>query len=105
MANSINTSISQLYKANTPGTVKSGAIGRNPRGPSGTESAKAAAGTNPFGDSVKFELSPEVEMYGKAVDLLQSKYDNAEVFVAGPGDDLSQIGGDLEYSIILDEDE
>ena len=44
-------------------------------------------------------------MYGKVVDLLQKKYDNADVFVAGPDDDLSQIGGDLEYSIILNEDE
>lgn len=51
------------------------------------------------------EFSPEVEMFGKVVDLLQKKYDNADVFVAGPGDDLSQIGGDLEYSIILSEDE
>ena len=44
-------------------------------------------------------------MYGKVVDLLQNKYENADVFVAGPNDDLSQIGGDLEYSIILSEDE
>ena len=58
-----------------------------------------------FGESAKVEFSPEVEMFGKVVDLLQSKYDNADVFVAGPDDDLSQIGGDLEYSIILSEDE
>ncbi len=105
MANSINTNVSQLYKSNSPGSIKGSAIGKSPRGPSKAESAKAASRANPFGDSVKFELSPEVEMYGKVVDLLQSKYDNAEVFVAGPGDDLSHIGGDLEYSIILDEDE
>ena len=57
------------------------------------------------GSSASVEFSPEVEMFGKVVDMLQKKYENADIFVAGPDDDLSQIGGDLEYSIILSEDE
>ena len=56
------------------------------------------------GSSASVEFSPEVEMFGKVVDMLQKKYENADIFVAGPDDDLSQIGGDLEYSIILSED-
>lgn len=106
MANGINGNINQLFQSKGPGNVRTGSLTGTPRGPSkAKEEKKAAAASNPFGESAKVELSPEVEMYGKVVDLLQKKYDNAEVFVAGPSDDLSQIGGDLEYSIILNEDE
>lgn len=106
MANSINGNINQLFQGKDTTNVRSGTFAGKPRGPSkATAEKKANALNNPFGESAKVELSPEVEMYGKVVDLLQKKYDNADVFVAGPKDDLSQIGGDLEYSIILDEDE
>ena len=106
MANGISTGLSQLFRTNVQDSAKGKAVANNPRSPSKTDpDKKAAQAANPFGDSVKVELSPEVEMYGKVVDLLQKKYENADVFVAGPGDDLSQIGGDLEYSIILSEDE
>ena len=104
MANSINNNINQLFKNTEPANVRSGTINKNARGPSKTEKKDTQA-VNPFGDSAKLELSPEVEMYGRVVDLLQKKYENADVFIAGPDDDLSQIGGDLEYSIILSEDE
>ena len=106
MANSINSGINHLFRGKDPGTIKNGAVTKNPRGPSKDKvETKASSVNNLFGESAKVELSPEVEMYGKVVDLLQKKYDNADVFVAGPDDDLSQIGGDLEYSIILSEDE
>ena len=105
MANSISGNINQLYGKDT-GNVRSGTFSAKPRGPSKADAEKKTSAANSlFGESAKVELSPEVEMYGKVVDLLQKKYDNADVFVAGPGDDLSQIGGDLEYSIILNEDE
>lgn len=108
MANSIGNAINQLYKS-------AGASSRN-NSISGTKSRtsvknntavkeKSSSVDKLFGDSAKIEFSPEVEMYGKVVDKLQKKYENADVFVAGPNDDLSQIGGDLEYSIILSEDE
>ena len=106
MANSINGNINQLFQGKDATNVRSGNFTGKPRGPSkASADKKASALNNPFGQSAKVELSPEVEMYGKVVDLLQKKYDNADVFVAGPKDDLSQIGGDLEYSIILNEDE
>ncbi len=103
MANSIN----QLFGGHQPGNIKNQSVANHPRSPSKTktDNTKVKPSDNPFGESAKLELSPEVEMYGKVVDLLQNKYDNADVFVAGPDDDLSQIGGDLEYSIILSEDE
>ena len=106
MASGINGNINQLFRGvnNEP---KSGTLSTKPRGPSkpGSGKEKTDGIADRFGQSAKVEFSPEVEMYGKVVDLLQSKYDNADVFVAGPDDDLSQIGGDLEYSIILSEDE
>lgn len=106
MANGISGNINQLFQSKGPGNIRTGNLTGTPRGPSkAKEEKKAAASANLFGESAKVELSPEVEKYGKVVDLLQKKYDNADVFVAGPGDDLSQIGGDLEYSIILSEDE
>ncbi len=106
MASGINGNINQLFQGKDPGHVRAGTVTRNPRGPSKEKVEKKTESTgNIFGESAKVELSPEVEMYGKVVDLLQKKYDNADVFVAGPNDDLSQIGGDLEYSIILSEDE
>ncbi len=105
MATGINGNINQLLRGKEPGNVKSGTL-NNPRGPSKTKGEKKTSSENNiFGDSAKVELSPGLEMYGKVVDLLQKKYENADVFVAGPDDDLSQIGGDLEYSIILSEDE
>ncbi|WP_034452179.1 DUF6033 family protein [Butyrivibrio sp. AE2032] len=106
MANGINGNINQLFHSKDTTPVRNGTISKNPRGPSKEKVQKKTEGIgNLFGESAKVELSPEVEMYGKVVDLLQKKYDNADVFVAGPNDDLSQIGGDLEYSIILSEDE
>ena len=106
MGSSINSSINHLLQGKTAGAFKNGAVTKNPRGPSRDKvETKTSQINNLFGESAKVELSPEVEMYGKVVDLLQKKYDNADVFVAGPDDDLSQIGGDLEYSIILNEDE
>ncbi len=105
MANSISSGINQLFRGNVPEKTRLGTAGAKTRGPSEAKKSEAAKAANPFGESAKVELSPEVEMYGKVVDMLQKKYDNADVFVAGPGDDLSQIGGDLEYSIILSEDE
>ncbi len=105
MANGINGNINQLFRGvnNEP---RSGSVSK-PRGPakSGEDKSKTGNVSDRFGQSAKLEFSSEVEMYGKVVDLLQNKYDNADVFVAGPDDDLSQIGGDLEYSIILSEDE
>ena len=105
MANGVSSGINQLFTGKEPANVRSGTISKNARPPAKAEAKNASEVKNPFGESVKFELSPEVEMYGRVVDLLQKKYDNADVFVAGPEDDLSQIGGDLEYSIILSEDE
>ena len=105
MASNINGNINQLFRGanNEP---RSGTATSKPRGPSKSDtSGKKAGAIDKFGESAKVSLSPEAEMYGKVVDLLQSKYENADVFVAGPNDDLSQIGGDLEYSIILSEDE
>ena len=105
MANSINGNVNQLFRGidNNP---RNGTISSKPRGPSVKAAEDKKSSTSGiFGESAKVEFSPEVEMFGKVVDLLQSKYDNADVFVAGPDDDLSQIGGDLEYSIILSEDE
>ncbi len=105
MANNVNGSINQLLRG--PSQTQNSPIGSKIRGPSkkDTDDKKVSSIFDKFGDSAKVEFSPEVEMYGKVVDLLQKKYDNADVFVAGPNDDLSQIGGDLEYSIILSEDE
>ncbi len=105
MANGVSSGINQLFTSKEPVNVRSGTINKNARTPAKTETRDSSAAKNLFGESVKFELSPEVEMYGRVVDLLQKKYDNADVFVAGPDEDLSQIGGDLEYSIILSEDE
>lgn len=104
MANSVNGNINSLLR----GIDKpQGNVASKIRGPSlkASDDKKVSSLDVRFGDSAKVEFSPEVEMYGKVVDLLQKKYDNADVFVAGPQDDLSQIGGDLEYSIILSEDE
>ena len=105
MANNVNGNISDLMRS--AGNSRANVIGNKVRGPSGKESTekKTSNVSNLFGESAKVELSPEAEMFGKVVDLLQKKYDNADVFVAGPNDDLSQIGGELEYSIILSEDE
>jgi hypothetical protein len=105
MANSVSSNIGNYVR--DVGNSRGAIAGNIVRGPSGKETneKKATGISNLFGDSAKVEFSPEVEMFGKVVDLLQKKYDNADVFVAGPGDDLSQIGGDLEYSIILSEDE
>lgn len=103
MANGISGNINQLFQSKGAGNIRAGTLTGTPRGPSKAKEEKKTS--NLFGESAKVELSPEVEKYGKVVDLLQKKYDNAEVFVAGPSDDLSQIGGDLEYSIILSEDE
>lgn len=104
MANNVNGNINSLLR----GIDKpQGNVASKIRGPSlkASDDKKVSSLDARFGDSAKVEFSPEVEMYGKVVDLLQKKYDNADVFVAGPQDDLSQIGGDLEYSIILSEDE
>ena len=105
MANSVSSNIGNYVR--DVGNSRGAIAGNKVRGPSGKETneKKATGISNLFGDSAKVEFSPEVEMFGKVVDLLQKKYDNADVFVAGPGDDLTQIGGDLEYSIILSEDE
>ena len=105
MANGVSSGINQLFTSKEPVNVRSGTINKNARTPAKTETRDSSAAKNLFGEGVKFELSPEVEMFGRVVDLLQKKYDNADVFVAGPDEDLSQIGGDLEYSIILSEDE
>ena len=106
MANSINSGINHLFSGKQTGSITPGKVDNKTRGPSKSkEDPKASKTSSLFGESAKVELSPEVEMYGKVVDLLQKKYDNADVFVAGKDDDLSQIGGDLEYSIILNEDE
>ena len=104
MANNVNGNINSLLR----GIDKpQGNVASKIRGPSlkASDDKKVSSLDAKFGDSARVEFSPEVEMYGKVVDLLQKKYDNADVFVAGPQDDLSQIGGDLEYSIILSEDE
>ncbi|MBE5825680.1 MAG: hypothetical protein E7307_03495 [Butyrivibrio sp.] len=106
MATNINAGINQYNNVRQAGSMKNASGAGNARGPSKGKAPQQKQVTDKlFGESAKIELSPEVEKYGKVVDLLQKKYDNAEVFVAGPGDDLSQIGGDLEYSIILSEDE
>lgn len=107
MANNIGGNINQLFRGNMSGNVGKAAKADAKAKTSSKikDDGKVQKSDNLFGASAKMELSPEVEMYGKVVDLLQKKYDNADVFVAGPGEDLSQIGGDLEYSIILSEDE
>lgn len=106
MASNIGGTIRELFRDNSTGSIRNAKVDSKSKSPSkAKENCKLQKASNPFGESAKVELSPEVEMYGKVVDLLQKKYDNADVFVAGPGDDLSQIGGDLEYSIILSEDE
>ncbi len=105
MANTVSGSINQLFNNNT--IAKQPQVKNKTKAPSNNESVinkNSIFGTG-VGSSATVEFSPEVEMYGKVVDMLQQKYDNADVFVAGPDDDLSQIGGDLEYSIILSEDE
>ena len=104
MANNVNGNINSLYRGVS--NSRDSVAGNKIRGPSKDSGEKKKASiADKFGASAKVEFSPEVEMYGKVVDILQQKYDNADVFVAGPNDDLSQIGGDLEYSIILSEDE
>ena len=106
MASNIGGTIRELFRDNSTGSIRNAKVDSKSKSPSkAKEDGKMQKVSNPFGESAKVELSPEVEMYGKVVDLLQKKYDNADVFVAGPGDDLSQIGGDLEYSIILNENE
>jgi hypothetical protein len=106
MATNINAGINQYNNVRQTGSMKNASGAGSARGPSKGKAPQQKQVTDKlFGESAKVELSPEVEKYGKVVDLLQKKYDNADVFVAGPGDDLSQIGGDLEYSIILSEDE
>lgn len=106
MASNIGGTIRELFRDNSTGSIRNAKVDSKSKSPSkAKEDGKLQKVSNPFGESAKVELSPEVEMYGKVVDLLQKKYDNADVFVAGQGDDLSQIGGDLEYSIILSEDE
>ena len=108
MANNIGGNINQLFRpseANSRNGPVSGAKSRSQSQKSSTTKEKASATEKLFGESAKLEFSPEAEMFGKVADMLQKKYDNADVFVAGPDDDLSQIGGDLEYSIILSEDE
>ncbi|SFP91083.1 hypothetical protein SAMN04487928_111109 [Butyrivibrio proteoclasticus] len=108
MAASISNNVSQMYR-NVANATKTAKI----TGKSDVKSADKSKGISNkdsifgtgVGNSATVSFSPEAEMYGKVVDLLQKKYENADVFVAGPDDDLSQIGGDLEYSIILSEDE
>lgn len=108
MANNIGGNINQLYRpsdANSRNGPISGAKSRGTTQKSSALSEKNAVSDMLFGESAKVEFSPEVEMFGKVADMLQKKYDNADIFVAGQDDDLSNIGGDLEYSIILSEDE
>ncbi|WP_022774452.1 DUF6033 family protein [Butyrivibrio sp. AE2015] len=108
MAASISNNVSQMYRnvANATKTAKAaGKSNARSADKSKDVSNKASVFGTGLGNSATVSFSPEVEMYGKVVDLLQKKYENADVFVAGPDDDLSQIGGDLEYSIILSEDE
>ena len=106
MAGNVNGNINQLFRG-INSSSKSNMVNSKPRGPSQKKSSGKddISLADRFGQSAKVEFSPEVEMYGKVVDLLQKKYDNADIFVAGPDDDLSQIGGEMEYSIILSEDE
>lgn len=104
MANNVSGNISQMFRGVDNARNNSASKIRGPSSKT-QEEKKTGSILDKFGESAKVEFSPEVEMYGKVVDLLQKKYDNADVFVAGPSDDLSQIGGDLEYSIILSEDE
>lgn len=102
MAGNVNGNYSQLFRTSN-GSHNAKVTNTKPK--AGNENVKAANSKPLFSESATVEFSPEVEKYGKVVDLLQRKYENADVFVAGKGDDLSQIGGDLEYSIILSEDE
>ena len=104
MANNVNGNINSLLRGYEKPQSSAASKIREPSLKT-SDDKKALSINDKYGESAKVEFSPEVEMYGKVVDLLQKKYDNADVFVAGPQDDLSQIGGDLEYSIILSEDE
>lgn len=104
MANNVNGNINSLLRGYEKPQSSTASKIREPSLKT-SDGKKALSINDKYGESAKVEFSPEVEMYGKVVDLLQKKYDNADVFVAGPQDDLSQIGGDLEYSIILSEDE
>ena len=105
MASGINGNINQLLRNNN--SLKTQSPGLKAKVPSDAKGNKNASkiSDNIFGAEAKVELSPEAEMFGKVVDMLSKKYENADIFVAGPDDDLSKIGGDLEYSIILSEDE
>ena len=108
MAASINNNVSQMYRSVVNAGKESKVAGRSRSSKSDTSTnvqKKASVFGTGIGSSATVSFSPEVEMYGRVVDMLQKKYENADVFVAGPDDDLSQIGGDLEYSIILSEDE
>jgi methyl-accepting chemotaxis protein len=106
MAGSISNNVNQLYR-------DMASIGKNSKVASKTkvssDKTKANDKSSVFGtgigNSATVSFSPEAEMFGKVADMLQKKYENADIFVAGSNDDLSQIGGDLEYSIILSEDE
>ena len=79
MANNIGGSIGQLFRGNDPGNIKTGKVaGKVNTSSKAGNDGKLQKAANPFGESAKVELSPEVEMYGKVVDLLQKKYDNAD---------------------------
>lgn len=103
ISNSINKYLQNSNIGKNP-TVKSKAKSEVKDTSPKNEIKNNAFGTG-VGSSAIVEFSPVAEMFGKVVDMLQKKYENADIFVAGPDDDLSQIGGDLEYSIILSEDE
>ena len=105
MAGGISGNINQLLRNEQKTGFKTESSGVKKPGPGAEKAKNVKNADNKFGDSAIYKLSPEAEMYGKVVDLLQKKYENADVFVAGPDDDLSKIGGELEYSIILNEDE
>lgn len=108
MAAGISNNVSQLYRnvANAGKNLKVADKSKSALTDKTKESqSKSSIFGTGIGNSATVSFSPEVEMYGRVVDMLQKKYENADIFVAGPDDDLSQIGGEQEYSIILSEDE
>jgi len=108
MATGISNNVSQLYRnvANAGKNLKVADKSKSALTDKAKESqSKSSIFGTGIGNSATVSFSPEVEMYGRVVDMLQKKYENADIFVAGPDDDLSQIGGEQEYSIILSEDE
>ena len=75
MATNINAGISQYNKVSQQSTVRGKTNVNGTRGPSKEKAPeKKSVLDSIFGQSATVELSPEVEKFGRVVDLLQKKY-------------------------------